>query len=351
LAHWTENGKQMRISSCETDSVDASGAKLQSRLEVRLEDQAAGKIVWKIRDGVGAGRKAPQVFVPGVVALDVDGDGSKETFFGYHFPSPGPAPLQVKFMAHRDGRKFAIRGALPRTESDTGSSTSKFDTAFAAASPRFKAAAESLYTDFATRLCADPSVGCRIASVAKVSNTPKPVAVTTPTPASPAPSPIVPVVTNVMTVPVQPANVQKSSSSLELDVGGVRVAPGGWVDDATFSRLDTQEPEVMSESVSPAGVRIRWWRHQGKGFSWISTNDGMPSPDGPYWVQQVQTSQHGACAGREPCVGAKDTGKKPNAERVVKSDDRELTIRIHKGLVTELVITSEQPPPQALRSR
>lgn len=159
LGKWTEGGSDMAVSYCEWDSLDATGIELAADLDVRQQDKTASRTVWKIHDQTRIAMTAPKLFRPSYDQIDIDGDGTLETFFGYNFVTDGADPLEVKFMAHQGGKKFAIRGAIPMILEDSSYFKMEFDPAFATASPRLKQVADSLFRLFAVRLCEDPDLG------------------------------------------------------------------------------------------------------------------------------------------------------------------------------------------------
>jgi hypothetical protein len=159
LARWKVGASEMQVAYCSADSTDPKGITVFSRLDVRQEDRASGKVIWKIHDEVKPGLTQVSLFRPSFSVQDVDGDGSRETFFGYYFPGEGMDPVDFKFLVHKDGKKFAIRGQLPRSEDDAALYKAIRDPAFASAAPRFRAVADSLFAAFITSLCTHPDLG------------------------------------------------------------------------------------------------------------------------------------------------------------------------------------------------
>lgn len=136
----------------------------------------------------------------------------------------------------------------------------------------------------------------------------------------------------------------KTIAPNELLVDGVGVAPGIWVDKAEFAKLDVADPLVLNEDIDTNGIRIRWWQHLGKGFEWVSTNLGMDSPDGPYWISQVSSKQLGACYGTELCVGQKLTAMANDTEFTRIRNGLELNITIEAGRVKTLLLSAKTHP-------
>jgi hypothetical protein len=159
LASWDAGTARMRVSYCASESTDAQGVTVFSRLDVRQQDRASGKVVWKIHDEVKPGLRQVRLFRPGFATVDVDGDGNRETFIGYYFPGEGLEPVEFKFLAHKDGKKYAIRGQLPRSQEDAAQYKAVHDPAFGIASTRFRAVSDSLFGKFITALCTDPDLG------------------------------------------------------------------------------------------------------------------------------------------------------------------------------------------------
>jgi len=154
LGRWKAGKSDMLVSSCTEDSADGQGVNQYSRLEVRQEDLSKNReVVWKIRDSQGVGLSSISLVRPSYAQLDVDGDGEMETFFGYTVISDGLDPMEVKFMAHKGGKKFAIRGLIPKVEDDSAAYKMEYDPAFATAEPRFKAVADSLLKVFVAASC------------------------------------------------------------------------------------------------------------------------------------------------------------------------------------------------------
>lgn len=142
--------------------MDATGITVFSRLDVRQEDPATGAVAWKIHDEVGKGLTTIKMFRPAFTMLDVDGNGTDETFFGYYFASEGMDPVRVKFMGHIDGKKYAIRGEIPMMEDDSARFKLEFDPAFASAPQNMRRVADSLFREFVVKLCKDPDLGLGI---------------------------------------------------------------------------------------------------------------------------------------------------------------------------------------------
>jgi hypothetical protein len=168
LASWEAGPARMRVSYCSAESTDAQGVTVFSRLDVRQEDRASDKVIWKIHDEAKPGLRKVQLFRPGFAMQDVDGDGTRETFIGYYFPGDGLDPVEFKFLAHKDGKKYAIRGQLPRTEDDAALYKAVRDPAFAGVPPRFRSVTDSLFTAFITSLCTDPDLGLGVPVPARI---------------------------------------------------------------------------------------------------------------------------------------------------------------------------------------
>lgn len=134
------------------------------------------------------------------------------------------------------------------------------------------------------------------------------------------------------------------SSEWTLRSGPMTCEPGGWVESAAFAKDDSADPVVLNEDVSGSGIRIRSWYHLGRHCDWVSTNKGMPSPDGPYWISQVQSERLGDCVGDKYCIGGR-LGKSPSdTEIVLFHGTRELTIALKRGKIVSLILSSDGPP-------
>lgn len=162
LARWKTGSVEAKVGYCSVDSLDPSGITVFSRLDVRQEDPVTGAVAWKIHDEVGKGLTTIKLFRPAFSMLDVDRNGSNETFFGYYFASEGMDPVRIKFMSHMDGKKYAIRGEIPMVEDDSARFKMEFDPAFASAPQNVRKVADSLFREFVVKLCTDPDLGLGI---------------------------------------------------------------------------------------------------------------------------------------------------------------------------------------------
>lgn len=134
------------------------------------------------------------------------------------------------------------------------------------------------------------------------------------------------------------------SSGWTLRSGSVTCEPGIWVGSASFAKDDSADPVVLNEEVSGAGIRIRSWYHMGRHCDWVSTNKGMASPDGPYWVSQVQSERIGACVGDKYCIGRDLDVAVSDTEFVVVRGSKELTVEVKAGRIVSLILFSSGPP-------
>ena len=159
LARWKEGAADMRLAYCQSESTETHGVTVFSRLDVRQEEVTSGKTIWKIHDETKMGMTKVNLFRPGFEMLDIDGDGSSETFIGYFFPGDGLEPVDFKFLAHMDGKKFAIRGQIPRSKEDAAEYKAIHDPAFSQASPRLRVVADSLFIKFIKTLCTHDDLG------------------------------------------------------------------------------------------------------------------------------------------------------------------------------------------------
>lgn len=137
---------------------------------------------------------------------------------------------------------------------------------------------------------------------------------------------------------------KSDSSRWRLRSGAMTCEPGVWVRSAAFAKDDSADPVVLNEDVSSEGIRIRSWYHMGRHCDWVSTNKGMGSPDGPYWVSQVQSERVGACVGEKYCVGLPLEGVPSDTEIVLTRGGRELTVGVKAGKVVSLMVFSDGPP-------
>ena len=168
LARWQEGSAEMQVAYCFIDSTDANGGTLFSRLDVRQEELNSKKVIWKIHDEENNSVRKVQMFRPGFFMQDVDGDGKRETFIGYYFPGDGLEPVEFKFLAHKDGKKYAIRGQLPRSEEDASQYKAVHDPAFIGAPARMRTVTDSLFIAFITALCSDPDLGMGVPVPARI---------------------------------------------------------------------------------------------------------------------------------------------------------------------------------------
>lgn len=117
---------------------DADGEHLVTVSWVRQPGQRAAQLLftqrtklaltwkkgWQARDfvmGPADGHLATTVTAPRVVLRDADGDGRIEAYLGYILPGPTQAVDEGKLLVFFNARKFAIRGAIPRSAEDFGS--------------------------------------------------------------------------------------------------------------------------------------------------------------------------------------------------------------------------------------
>jgi hypothetical protein len=134
------------------------------------------------------------------------------------------------------------------------------------------------------------------------------------------------------------------STRFRLHIGSFDIQPGGWVDSTPFAAQDSSEPNVLGDSVTDSGLRIRSWLHQAKGFTWISTNQGMSSPDGPYWISQIATESEGAAFDTASTVGHRFPGSLLDTEVVLRRGNLERTVMVRRGLITGLILVAANPP-------
>lgn len=86
----------------------------------RLHQGGAWKKGWQARDFVmGPLEASPPT--PRVVLRDADGDGRVEAYLAYVLPGPTQAVDEGKLLVFFNGRKFVIKGAIPRGADDFGS--------------------------------------------------------------------------------------------------------------------------------------------------------------------------------------------------------------------------------------
>jgi hypothetical protein len=105
-----------------------------------------------------------------------------------------------------------------------------------------------------------------------------------------------------------------------------------WVDSASFAKFDAKDPQLVNETPTDAGY-VRSFYHQGQVCDWYSTNEGAGSPDGPYWVSQVQSDKPGACVGDKYCVGRILSGISGDTEMVVGGVEPILTVTLKAGKI------------------
>ena len=128
-----------------------------------------------------------------------------------------------------------------------------------------------------------------------------------------------------------------------LHISGFSIVPGTWVDSTAFSRQDTSEPVLLGESLSDDGIRIRSFIHLANDFEWISTNKGMPSPDGPYWISQVRSKMFGASFDSAISVGGEVLGIQGDTDLVSQSGILKRTVCVRSGKIAELMLLVQRP--------
>jgi hypothetical protein len=140
----------------------------------------------------------------------------------------------------------------------------------------------------------------------------------------------------------KPAILDSAAFRLHLD--DMVLIPGGWVSETQFAAQDTGEPIVLGESVTDAGLRIRSWLHVGDGYAWVSTNQGMSSPDGPFWISQVESERAGASFDGEVVVGLGYPSASGDSDLVSRSGNLERTISVRDGKISKLILSAIEPP-------
>jgi hypothetical protein len=79
------------------------------------------KKVWQARDFLVAASDPAQGARNRVLLKDADGDGRMEAYIAYVLPGPSQSVDEGKLLVFSQGRKYAIRGAIPRSPDDFGS--------------------------------------------------------------------------------------------------------------------------------------------------------------------------------------------------------------------------------------
>lgn len=87
----------------------------------RTRQNGAWKKDWQARDFLVAQQDQANGTRSRVLLKDADGDGRVEAYIAYVLPGPSQAVDEGKLLVYFQGRKYAIRGAIPRSLDDFGS--------------------------------------------------------------------------------------------------------------------------------------------------------------------------------------------------------------------------------------
>jgi hypothetical protein len=148
-----------------------------------------------------------------------------------------------------------------------------------------------------------------------------------------------------LAAPASASNRPEPDSAFVMTVNNdFTILPGIWVSDAKFLDQDIQDPQILGETVSEDGVRVRSWYHKSDGFEWVSTNQGMISPDGPFWISQVESSKLGASLGGKYSVGQSLGSVSGDSDLVAQNNSIGRTVQVRKGMIVKLILTSSTPP-------
>jgi hypothetical protein len=79
------------------------------------------KKIWQARDFLVAATDPAQGARNRVLLKDADGDGHIEAYIAYVLPGPSQSVDEGKLLVFSQGKKYAIRGAIPRSPDDFGS--------------------------------------------------------------------------------------------------------------------------------------------------------------------------------------------------------------------------------------
>jgi hypothetical protein len=79
------------------------------------------KKAWQARDFLVAPAEPTQSARNQVLLKDADGDGHMEAYIAYVLPGPSQSVDEGKLLVFSRGKKYAIRGAIPRSPDDFGS--------------------------------------------------------------------------------------------------------------------------------------------------------------------------------------------------------------------------------------
>jgi hypothetical protein len=87
----------------------------------RTRQNGNWKKVWQARDFLVAATDPAQGARNRVLLKDADGDGRMEAYIAYVLPGPSQSVDEGKLLVFSQGKKYAIRGAIPRSPDDFGS--------------------------------------------------------------------------------------------------------------------------------------------------------------------------------------------------------------------------------------
>ncbi len=87
----------------------------------RTRQNGNWKKVWQARDFLVAATDPAQGTRNRVLLKDADGDGRMEAYIAYVLPGPSQSVDEGKLLVFSQGKKYAIRGAIPRSPDDFGS--------------------------------------------------------------------------------------------------------------------------------------------------------------------------------------------------------------------------------------
>ena len=114
-----------------------------------LQEGPKWKQVWKIWDYAPNPLSSVTYDSASINVFDLDNDGNAEVDFFYTISSDGADPWISKYMLHKDGKKFAIRGTLPMSEDDTSRYERNIDKAFNTLPAIYKEYSSKRWDDFA----------------------------------------------------------------------------------------------------------------------------------------------------------------------------------------------------------
>ncbi len=145
LVRWRDAGGENLLAVAEVGNGDFGEPGYRSELHaLQLVSEGTKKArVWKLYD-FNSNALESMAYSRGSYAVrDLDGDGHAEVAFWYYKTCDGMDPDTLKYMLYSRGRKYAIRGTMPKHVEDMGRYGKRLDPSFSSAPKGFQAHASS----------------------------------------------------------------------------------------------------------------------------------------------------------------------------------------------------------------